>query len=60
MNARSIQIIFNEYEHLSKASELVFNANKTEILDRRYRIYKIKYRGEIHEIRGVRRLKLTA
>jgi hypothetical protein len=59
MNARSIQLIFNEYERLSKASGLVLNANKTEILDRRCRIYKIKYRGEIHEIGGSEEVKIN-
>ncbi len=59
MNAKSIQLIFNEYDHLSKASGLVLNANKIEILDRRRRIYKIKYMGEIHEIGGSEVVKLN-
>ncbi len=29
INARGIQLIFKEYEHLSKASGLVLNANNT-------------------------------
>jgi hypothetical protein len=59
MNAKSIQLIFNEYDHLSKASGLVLNANKIEILDRRRRIYKIKYMGEIHEIGGSEVVKIN-
>ncbi len=45
INARGIQLIFKEYERLSNSSRLVLNAHKTEILDRRSRIYKIKNRG---------------
>ncbi len=44
--------------NMSVSVRLVLNANKTEILDRRRRIYKVKYRGEIHEIGGSEEVKI--
>jgi hypothetical protein len=55
----SVQTIFNEYERLSKASGLILNANKTEILSTNNQIHKIRYNGEEHLLLGKSRVKIN-
>jgi hypothetical protein len=43
---RSLRYVFKEYERLSKASGLILNADKTEILDRMSLTYSFKYMNE--------------
>jgi hypothetical protein len=48
----SIREIFIEYERLSKASGLMLNADKTEIIDRNSRSYSFRYMNERHRVVG--------
>jgi hypothetical protein len=59
LDAMSIKEIFKEYERLSKASGLVLNAEKTEILDNRERRYKVTYQGERHVIKSCKEVKIN-
>jgi hypothetical protein len=49
---RGLKQIFKEYERLSRASGLVLNADKTEILDRDSLTYSLKYMNEKHQVKG--------
>ena len=59
-----VQEIFREYEIFSKASGLILNAEKTEILGFNHRrvvdvAYQVVYRGNRFEIRSVNRIKVN-
>jgi hypothetical protein len=56
---RSIRNIFREYERLSKASGLVLNADKTEILDRNSAVYTFKYMGDTYRVQGLEEAKIN-
>ncbi len=56
---RSLKYIFKEYERLSKASGLVLNAGKTEILDKRSKQYSFKYMNERYRIKGLEQAKIN-
>jgi hypothetical protein len=55
----SVQLIFKEYERLSKVSGLILNANKTEILNVTEQTFKVKYRGEEHSLHSRRNVKIN-
>ena len=63
----SLQMIFTEYERLSKISGLILNADKTEILTVKSpnlrndnpNIFRINYLGERHQIEGQREVKVN-
>ncbi len=55
----SLKNIFKEYERLSKASKLVLNADKTEILYSRPKRFKFKYLGEIHQVASSTEVKIN-
>ncbi len=57
--SRSIKHIFKEYEKLSKASNLLLNADKTVILDDRVNSHVIKYMGQIFEVNSSKRVKIN-
>jgi hypothetical protein len=54
-----IKQIFKEYEKLSKASGLILKADKTEILDKRRRSFKIRYLNDEHEIKSDVEIKIN-
>ena len=54
-----IKKIFKEYERLSKASGLMLNADKTEILDRNSQIFSFKYMNVIHRVKGKVEVKIN-
>jgi hypothetical protein len=56
---RSLKNIFFEYERLSRASNLILNADKTEILVRQSSMYRVKYLNETHRIRGLSEAKIN-
>ena len=61
---RCVQEVFREYEKFSKASGLILNAEKTEILGFNHRrivndAYQVVYRGNRFEIRSVSRIKVN-
>jgi len=58
-STRSIKYIFKEYERLSKASGLVLNADKTEILTRAPKIYRISYLNKEYRIVGKNEAKIN-
>jgi len=58
-NLNSLQEIFNEYERLSKASGLILNANKTEILGPNNYGFNIKYNGEEYRLSSNSRAKIN-
>jgi len=58
-DASNLQGIFNEYSRLSRASGLVLNADKTEILDGNETTFKIRYGGEEHCLKGSRSVKIN-
>jgi hypothetical protein len=58
-SARSIKHIFKEYEKLSKAANLILNADKTEILDVRENVHNIQYMGESFSVRGSKVVKIN-
>ncbi len=55
----SLKRVFKEYERLSKASGLILNADKTEILDKFQREYKVKYMNEVYRVRGLDEVKIN-
>jgi len=56
---QDLQEIFNEYGRLSKASGLVLNADKTEILDGNESQFRICYSGEHYLIKGAKSVKIN-
>jgi len=56
---RSLRQVFKEYERLSKASGLVLNADKTEILDRDMSTYSFKYMDDVYRIKGKSEAKIN-
>jgi len=56
---RSLKYVFKEYERLSKASGLVLNADKTEILDRTSRQYSFNYMNEQYRVKGLEEAKIN-
>jgi hypothetical protein len=56
---RGVKKIFNEYERLSKASGLVLNADKTEILDKNNDTYSFKYMNDVYRIKGKSEVKIN-
>ncbi len=54
-----IKEIFKEYERLSRASGLMLNADKTEILDKNSLIYSFKYMNVRHRVRGKQEAKIN-
>jgi len=56
---RGLREIFKEYERLSRASGLILNADKTEILDGNSLNYSFKYMHEKHRIKGKTEVKIN-
>jgi hypothetical protein len=56
---RGVKQIFKEYERLSKASGLILNADKTEILDANSQVYSFKYRNESYRVKGKPEVKIN-
>jgi len=57
--ARGVKNIFLEYERLSKASGLMLNADKTEILDRNSALYSFRYMNCRHRVVGKQEAKIN-
>jgi hypothetical protein len=56
---RSLRNVFKEYEHLSRASGLMLNADKTEVLDKTSSLYKFDYMNETYRVRGLSEAKIN-
>jgi hypothetical protein len=54
-----IREIFKEYERLSKASGLILNADKTEIIDRNSLSYSFRYMNVKHRVIGKEEAKIN-
>jgi exonuclease III len=58
-DTRNVKMIFNEYGRLTRASGLTLNADKTEILDIREQLHKVKYQGRVYRLRGAKSVKIN-
>jgi hypothetical protein len=56
---KGVRHIFKEYERLSRASGLILNADKTEILDKHSHIYRFKYMNENFRVKGLSEVKIN-
>jgi hypothetical protein len=54
-----VREIFKEYERLSKASGLMLNVDKTEILDRHSLMHSFKYMNVRHRVKGKQEVKIN-